>query len=752
MIEGHIYTEGRITKDYPAQIKAQIQALDPNCTKVIHHIQSPGGDCYAAFNGYHELMKIGKPIKSIIEGEAQSMATFLAIAPANEVQILDPSTFMIHEPFFPEGVAGTVDELNSAKEELEQIRNAMAEAYAKKTGQTKEVMLGLMKKTTRMDAKMALSQGFVDLVIEPSRIAGLADFVNEIKELKTDIMNLFKRRAVAEATALDLPLKDGKMITVQTENGDIVNKPATVDGLPAEGTFDLSDGRQITCAAGMVTAVKEAPMPEENAQQKLQTQLQALQSQIAGIKAAEDAKVKAAEDAAKIAAEQAAKDAQVKALEEANKAVADLAAKVKELESKPVGNQDKPSEGMNTSKSPFAIGSQQQKDYDMGIRASRSFIAEHFPHWKDQFYVNGKFRDGKKFSDYERGGPEAVSLLETNLNYTWNGTLDIKKLFYTPSLSSPALSDLFMIDTGSANNKRYTIIPSMDNVQKPYTGCDQAVTGTSVNITSKNIQLKNFQVYEKFCKDDFTDSLTGVYNVYAQEWLKSGNESFDPAGTPIHTIIMELLKDAIRRSIFRRASFGDTGSSSLNYNQIDGLITTLIDQSGASNYCVYRQGAALGVGTLAADTAATYFLGQYNNSNVLLKEHVIDSGKGAFFVTRSMWENYYTTLVGTGAVTEQAYNDYKKGVKTLEFRGIPVKPITIWDAFLAESTNPLTATTRHISLLTSTDNHILGVQDTADMTNIKSWFEEKDNARYYRNNMTYGVLGAINCDLTTISY
>jgi hypothetical protein len=117
-----------------------------------------------------------------------------------------------------------------------------------------------------------------------------------------------------------------------------------------------------------------------------------------------------------------------------------------------------------------------------------------------------------------------------------------------------------------------------------------------------------------------------------------------------------------------------------------------------------------------------------------------------------MWENYYTTLVGVGAVTEQAYNDYKTGVKVMEFRGIPVVPITIWDSFLAESTNPLNSTTRHLAILTTKDNHILGVENTADMLNIKSWFEEKDNARYYRNNMTMGVLGAIMCDLTTIAY
>ena len=745
MILGHLFTEGRITKDYPENIRKQILALPTDTEKIIHHISSPGGDCYAAWKGFHELMKIGKPIKSVIEGEAQSMATFLAVAPAMEVEILDPSTFMIHEPFFPEGVAGTVDELVSAKEELEQIRQSMAEAYAKKTGKPVEEMLALMKKTTRMDARMAKAMGFVDIVTEPQRYGVAAELIQEIKTLKSEFMSLFNKRAVAAAQAVALETADGKMVNVESENGDLVGKSATVDGQPAQGAIPLKDGRMLNCEAGKVVSITEsATPPQETAEQKMQK----LQSQLDAMKAAEIAKANADEAAKNLAAEQAAKEKISAELKEKEIKIAAMATEMEELKKRTVGDDNAPSKGG----SPFAIGSQQDKDFQMNLRASRTFIAQHFPHWEQQLYPGGKFKDGKRFADYRTGGPEAVSLLETSLNYTWNGILDIKNLFYTPTLSSPALSDIFTIDTGAAHNKRYHIIPSLSNVQKPYTGCDQAVTGTSVNITSKNIQLKPFQVFEKFCKDDFTDQLTGVYNVLAQEWLKTGNDSFDPAGTPIDRIIMDLLKDAIRRDIFRRASFGDTGSSSLNYNQIDGLVVNLIDQSGASNYCVQRVGNALGTGTLSANTASAYFTAQYEQSNNLLKEHVIDSGKGQFLVTRSMWENYYTTLVGVGAVTEQAYNDYKKGIKTLEFRGIPVKPITIWDSFLAEATNPLNATTRHLSILTTRDNHILGVENTADMLNIKSWFEEKDNARYYRNNMTMGVLGSIMCDLTTISY
>lgn len=750
MIEGHIYTEGRITKEYPDLLKKQIFALAPNITHVVHHIQSPGGDCYASYAGYHELMKIGKPIKSIIEGEAQSMATFLAIAPAYQVEILDPSTFMIHEPFFPEGVAGTVDELQAAQTELEQIRNAMAEAYAKKTGKTKELMLAMMKKTTRMDANMAKREGFVDIVTEPKRMPAMAELIEEIKQIKNEIMSIFKRTAVAAAPlAMDFPLKDGKALHVESETEDLVGKPGTVDGVPADGVYELADGRKITCVAGVVTAVEAAmTAPAQTPQQALESKLAQVQAELATIKAAELAKVKAAEDAAKIAAEQAKQAEIAKALEEKDKAIVAQAKEIEELKKKEVGNTDKPFEGMTPNRTPVGFETKPDK---LNVMATRTMLADNLP-WLEKHYKGGRYSDGTDFSSYRSaGGPNAVSILETNLNYTWNGVLSTD-LFFCPTIGSPALADIFTIDLGAADKKRYHIAPNMNKVLKPYTGCGQAVTGSSFDITSKYIQLKPFEMFEKWCKDDFTDQLTGSYNVLAQEWLKTGTESFDPAGTPVDRMIMKLLKDALRRDIFRRVSFGDTTSASADWNQIDGYWQSLIDNSGASNYCVYRSGAALGIGTLAAGTALAYFEAIYNGSSDVLKDYAISSGRGRFLVTRSVWENYYTSLAANGAVTEQAFTNLVKGIDNLTFRGIPVIPIGLWDDQLKDATNPLSATVRHLISFTVKDNSILGVENTADLDKIDSWFEKKDNVRYYRSNMIMGFLPAICCDLTTISY
>jgi ATP-dependent protease ClpP protease subunit len=743
MLEGHLFTKGRITKEYPDEMKAQIDALSPDVTNIIHHIQSPGGDCYAAFNGYHEIMKVkpGVVIDSLIEGEAQSMGTFLAIAPAvatgGKVKILNPSTFMIHEPFFPEGVAGTVDELSAAQTELEQIRSAMAESYAKKTGKTVAEMMALMKKTTRLDAQMAVQMGFCDMI--PPRNQAIGELINEFKEFKNEVMALFSKKPAVAAgpTAMDLPLKDGKVLNVATENGDLVGKPATIDGVPAEGTHDLADGRQIIIVAGMVAEVKEAGQatpPQESEAQRLQRELAATQAKLAQIQAAEDAKIKAAQEQEKIAAEKAAQDAQVKALEEANKTVADLSAKVAELEKKPIGNTDKPAEGMNTARQP--IGFKAQAPNAVALDLTRAFINEHMT-WLKPYYPEEFFKNS----------PSMVSILETNFNYTYPGILTTD-IYYKPTLDSPALSDIFTIDQDIKFQKQYNLVTELNKIVLPYTGCGGTPAGNRQFITNTTVRTKEFQMYEGWCKDDFTGQLTGIYNNLAQEWLKTGLDSFDPAGTPIDKVIMTVLKDAMRRDIFRRVSFAAGNSTDADYNQIDGLWDRLIDSSGASNYCVVRAGAAQGIGTPAAGAALTALEAAYAASSLLLK----NQKDKVYWVTRSMWDNYYNSLISASSgFTEAAYMALQSGKETLTYKGIPVRPVDLWDQFLAETDNPLFATTRNLVLLTVKSNHILGVENSADLNRIDSWFENKDQKRYYRSNFKLGY-NYLHCDLQTIVY
>jgi ATP-dependent Clp endopeptidase proteolytic subunit ClpP len=735
--EGHIFTNGTIDKDYAKDLTEQLAALPPDTDKVIHHISSGGGNVYAGYEGYNVLKSFLKPIKSIIEGQAQSMATFIALA-GDEIEMKDPGVFMIHNPYFPDGVTGDADALDKAKEELRLIENTMAEAYAKKTKKPLEEIKAMMKKETRMSPYEAKKKGFVDTVLDASgQVTALEKALNKIETFTEEFMNMFRRSqpSASSPKAVALNTKDGKVLNIDAAEGEknFVGKAATIDGQPAQGSYTLPDGTVISCENGMVTKMDmPSQAPQETPEQKLQKQISEMQNQLQQLttaKAAEEAKIKA-EQEAKIKEAETAKIAAEK--EQLAVALAAKEKEIEELKKQPIGDQNAPFAGHLPSKnmSPSAAHEEKKRTFN--------FLMEHMG-WLRPYYSEGEI--AKYVS-----GPSAVSILETSFNYTYPGILTTE-IFYKPTLQAPAIADMVTIDQGISFRKKYNLITQLDKILKPYTGCTRTFNGNRQLITNTEVVTKEFQVSESWCKDDFTQQLTGVYNHLAQEWLKTGNKSFDPSGTPINTIISKVLVDALQRDVFRRFSFAAGNSSDDDYNQFDGLWDRLIDSSGASNYCVVRAGSALGTGTLAAGAALTALEAVYAGSNILLK----NAPNKTFWVTRSVWDNYYNSLIGTGAVTEQAFENLQKGLTTLTYKGIPVKPVDLWDFFLAESDNPLFATTRHLILLTVKENHIMGVENGADLNKIEGWYERKDRKFYYESDMKFGY-NYLHCDLQTIAY
>lgn len=737
MKEGHIFIDEQITPDTLASVKQKL-AEYADVEKIVLHIQSPGGSVYSGYNIYHALKLSKKPIKTIIEGEAQSMATFIALA-GDEIEICNPSVFMIHNPH--SGVEGTADQFEQGASELRNIENDMVAAYAAKTKLSEDKIREMMKKTTTLTAQQAKDFGFADRVLG-SYLQAVALGQTIKKPMKTEeskniLTKIIKMAADAitgsTPSAMDYKTKDGKTLSV-SEDG----KTATIDGQPASGSIALADGRTIICENGSVVSIQEAaaaPQPDPLKQQPAppapapapapapQTAEQLL--------AAAQAKLAVLE-----AEKQALQAAKVTAEQKTATTVQAMAAIKTELEAQAgqtVGPDTAPSRGMTPHISPSAKGPNAK-----AMEQTLSFLNEYMP-WLKQYYKEGDF------ARYA-AGPNMVSILETNFNYTYPGILTTD-IFYKPTLQAPALSDIFTIDQGIKDRKRYNLVTQLDKILRPYTGCDRTFNGNRQLITNTTVQTKEFQVSESWCKDDFTSYLTGAFNVLAQEWLKTGNKSFDPSGTPINTIIDKLLTDALQRDVFRRVSFAAGNSSDVDYNQIDGLWDRLIDSSGASNYCVRRSGTALGVGNLSAGNALTYLEAVYADSNILLKNA---PGK-KFLTTRTIWDNLYNSYIGSGAVTEAQFENLQKGLTNLTYKGIPVIPVDLWDSFLAESDNPLFGTSKHLILLTVKENHILGVEQGSDLNKIEGWYERKDRKFYYEADMKFGY-NYLHCDLQTIAY
>lgn len=159
--EGHIFIDEQITPDTLATVKQRLAEYRDR-EKLVLHIASPGGSVYAGYNIYHALKLANKPIRTIIEGEAQSMATFIALA-GDTIEICNPSVFMIHNP--SSGVEGTADAFERGASELRNIESDMVAAYVAKTKLPEDKVREMMRKETTMTAQQAKDFGFVDVVL-----------------------------------------------------------------------------------------------------------------------------------------------------------------------------------------------------------------------------------------------------------------------------------------------------------------------------------------------------------------------------------------------------------------------------------------------------------------------------------------------------------------------------------------------------------------------------------------------------------
>lgn len=271
MKEGHIWIDGEITDNYHLQVKKQIEA-NADADVIVLHIQSPGGSVYAGYNTYHILKSSGKKIKSIIEGEAQSMATFISLA-GDEIEIRNPSVYMIHNP--SSGIQGDADMLISGASELRNIENDMAEAYAIRTKLPIERVKEMMKATTVLNAKDAVKLGFADRVIDPLKMVAIGKTKINMED-KTGLEKVFEDFKAKMTALIESVLPKAEVPAVEKKEEKMAAMPA--------GEYQMADGSVIVVdEMGMIVEVK---MPEAPAETEDQKMIKALQAELQTLKAA----------------------------------------------------------------------------------------------------------------------------------------------------------------------------------------------------------------------------------------------------------------------------------------------------------------------------------------------------------------------------------------------------------------------------------------------------------------------------------
>lgn len=147
----------------PKDVKSVLDNADKDETIDVF-INSGGGHVMAGQEIY-SMLRQDKRVKIHIQGMACSAASIIAMAGTSDISPC--GLLMIHN--VSGGASGDYHEMEKAQRELKTMNEALANAYACKTGMDREALLKMMDKETWLTANQCTEYGFIDAIDTPAQ-------------------------------------------------------------------------------------------------------------------------------------------------------------------------------------------------------------------------------------------------------------------------------------------------------------------------------------------------------------------------------------------------------------------------------------------------------------------------------------------------------------------------------------------------------------------------------------------------------
>ena len=185
-------------------------------------INSPGGSVVAAAEIYTMLCDYKGKVTVKIDALAASAASVVAMA-GDRVLMSPVGVLMLHDPMTV--AAGNASDMEKAISTLNEIKESIINAYARKTGLSHNKISQLMSDETWLSAKKALSLGFIDEIM----------FTKETPDEEIeDSWQPYSSRAMGQAilnriTANGNPVADA-------ENHEAASEPAVLESAEVKET------------------------------------------------------------------------------------------------------------------------------------------------------------------------------------------------------------------------------------------------------------------------------------------------------------------------------------------------------------------------------------------------------------------------------------------------------------------------------------------------------------------------------------
>ena len=181
----------------PATFRDDLSKVSGNLTVWLN---SPGGDVFAASQIYTMLRNHKGKVTVKIDGIAASAASVIAVA--GDVTLITPTgMLMMHNPATL--AMGNKSDMEQAIKLLEEVKESIINAYEEKTHLSRNKIAKMMDDETWLNAKKAMSLGFVDGILFSNKEQQPPD-----EEEKTEDMTAMSYSAVASMDSLIKKLSD----------------------------------------------------------------------------------------------------------------------------------------------------------------------------------------------------------------------------------------------------------------------------------------------------------------------------------------------------------------------------------------------------------------------------------------------------------------------------------------------------------------------------------------------------------------
>lgn len=178
-------------------------------------INSPGGDVFAAAQIYNMLRDYNGKVTVKIDSLAASAASVIAMA-GDEILMGPTALMMIHNPMTV--AAGSFSEMQKAIDMLDEVKQAIINAYEDKTGMRRGKISSLMDAESWFNAKKAVELGFADGILfnksdspteeESKEKEELEALMFQRAEVTNSFFNKFSGSVKEKQTAADTALRE----------------------------------------------------------------------------------------------------------------------------------------------------------------------------------------------------------------------------------------------------------------------------------------------------------------------------------------------------------------------------------------------------------------------------------------------------------------------------------------------------------------------------------------------------------------